>query len=74
MRPGARLLVIDIVLPDDRPLTITEAFFDLNMLVLLNGKERTASQLSALFEATGFRLEKVVPTSAFVSIVEGVRV
>jgi hypothetical protein len=42
--------------------------------VLLDGKERTRSEFSAIFASTGFQLERVVPTSSTVSIVEGVRV
>jgi DNA-binding HxlR family transcriptional regulator len=53
--PDARLLVLEQVLPDDgaaSPVTFT----DLNMLVLLGGRERTLAQFEQLLEAAGWQL------------------
>jgi SAM-dependent methyltransferase len=64
MRPGARLLVVDAVLPDrarDLPGAIR---MDLLMLLLLNARERTAPEFGALLSAAGFRLHRVVPTGS----------
>ena len=71
---GVRLLVVDRVLPEDRPLSVADAVSDLNMLVMLEGKERAPSQLASLVEASGFRLERIVPTGSNVSIVECVAI
>lgn len=64
-----KLLVIELVLPEGE-----EPFFgkwlDLHMLVLLGARERTAAEYAALFDASGFALERVIPTSAGPSIVE----
>lgn len=64
-----KLLVIELVLPEGE-----EPFFgkwlDLHMLVLLGARERTAAEYGALFDASGFVLECVIPTSAGASIVE----
>jgi hypothetical protein len=46
---------------------------DLTMLVLPGGKERTEEEYGTLFAASGFRLSRVVPTSAGVSVIEGVK-
>jgi hypothetical protein len=37
---------------------------DLHMLALFDSRERTASEYQALLRATGFRLERVVPTGS----------
>ena len=46
-------------------------FFDLAMMVLPGGMERTAEEYRRLFEAAGFRLTRIVPTRTWVSVVEG---
>jgi hypothetical protein len=47
---------------------------DLNMLVLLGGQERTEEQFERLFQAAGFRLERVIPTRSPFSVLEATRV
>jgi hypothetical protein len=42
------------------------------MLVIPGGLERTESEYRELFAAGGFRLNRIVPTSTEVSVVEGV--
>jgi hypothetical protein len=44
---------------------------DLEMLVLPGGLERTEQEWSELFAASGFRLERIIPTPAMQSIIEG---
>jgi hypothetical protein len=46
------------------------AFSDLNMLVMPGGRERTAEEYAALFEAAGLRLSRVVETPSRMSILE----
>ena len=41
------------------------------MLVMLGGQERTAAEFGALYAAAGFRLTRVLPTAAGVSLIEG---
>jgi hypothetical protein len=45
-------------------------FFDLNMLVMTGGKERTESEFRDLLEASGFRLLRIIPTDLPPSMVE----
>jgi len=73
MAPGGTLLLLERVLPEEQTLELGEAIADLTMLVILQGKERTEREFAALLDATGFRLERVVPTGADVGIVEGTR-
>jgi hypothetical protein len=42
------------------------------MLVLPGGQERTPAEYSDLLGKAGFRMERVVPTTSAVSIVEAV--
>ena len=44
--------------------------FDLHMLVMLNGKERTALEWQALLNEAGFKLNKIYPTKGIQSIIE----
>ena len=73
MAPTARLLLIETVIPPGNDPCFAK-FLDLNMLVLPGGLERTEAEYRALFAAAGFRLERIVPTKADVSVIEGVPV
>ena len=69
MRPEARLLLIEMVLPEgDTPHP--GKMLDLMMLVGPGGQERTEQEYGALLDKAGFRLTRVVPTSSPVSVVE----
>lgn len=68
MRPDGRLLIVEMVLPEEPPHPGYE--LDMVMLTLTGGKERTESEYGALLEEAGFRLERVVPTDSPVSLVE----
>lgn len=72
MGPGARLLIVDAVVPPRNEPSFGK-FMDLNMLVMTGGRERTEAEFRDLLAAAGFQLSKVVPTPSPVSIVEGVR-
>jgi hypothetical protein len=46
---------------------------DVNMLVNTGGRQRSESEFRALYESAGFKLSRIVPTLARVSVIEGVR-
>jgi hypothetical protein len=70
MTQGAKLLVIEQVIPPAGVPHLTQ-LLDLEMLVLMaGGRERTADEYDALFRSVGLRLSRVVPTRSPVSIVE----
>jgi hypothetical protein len=69
MRDGARLLIIERVIPAD-PSTSEAALFDINMLVVTSGRERTATEYEKLLEAAGLRLTRVIPTQSALSLIE----
>ncbi|MFE3264092.1 methyltransferase [Streptomyces sp. NPDC059215] len=68
-RPGARLLVLEGVVPPGDTPHLTK-MVDLTMLGMLPGRERTEPEFRALLEKAGFTLDRVVPTPTAFSIVE----
>ena len=67
--PGARVLAFELVMPTgDQPHM--SKMIDLTMLGMLNGRERTDSEMKTLFEAAGLLYDGVVPSPTPVSIVE----
>ncbi|GAA2600898.1 methyltransferase [Streptomyces tubercidicus] len=71
MATGTRLLVIESVLPPGNAPHFGKTM-DVAMMAVLDGQERTAEEFATLLSAGGFRLTRVLPTSAFPSIVEAV--
>ena len=69
MTPDNRLLIIDCVVPENDEPDFSKTF-DLNMMVMTGGKERTAAEFRALLAAAGFELLRVMPTTVPTSIVE----
>ena len=43
-------------------------------MLFSGGKERTEEEFSALFAASGWRLNRIIPTASPLSIIEGVAV
>lgn len=72
-KPGARLLVMDSVVPASNAEPSLARLMDLNMLVMTGGKERTEAEFRELFDRAGFNLVKVHATESPIGIVEGVR-
>ncbi len=72
-KPGARLLLVETVVEEDDSIASMSKVMDLNMLAMTSGKERTATEYAALFEKTGFKLTRVIPTTSPMQIVEAVR-
>jgi ubiquinone/menaquinone biosynthesis C-methylase UbiE len=68
---NGRLLVVESAIPAGN-----EPFFgkllDLNMLVIRGSRERTEDEFRHLFGRAGFRLARIVPTGAEVSVLEGI--
>ena len=65
------LLVMESLLPSSNEVSFA-SLLDLNMLVMSGGRERTEAEFRLLFDESGFRLTRVVPTVAPVSIIEGI--
>lgn len=70
--PG-RLCIVERLLPTlvERSAEHVEvALSDLNMLVMLGGRERTATQIQALLDAAHLRWERVTPLALGFSLIE----
>lgn len=66
MRPGARLIVIDALLPEIATDGVRERsalMLDLHMHVLFGARERSQSQLRRMLESARFKVAAVVPTA-----------
>jgi len=70
MTDKSTLLVIERVVPEGNGKSDSK-LFDINMLIMTEGRERTENEYQALFNAAGFILTRVVPTHSSLSIVEG---
>lgn len=68
---AGRLLIFDTVIPEGNEPHFGK-FFDLNMLVMTGGRERTEKEFAALLREGGFHLARVVNTESVISIVEAV--
>ena len=66
---GAKALIIEMVVPSGGDSSFAQ-LMDLNMLVMLTGRERRADEYAALLEAGGFRFEREIPTHTPYSILE----
>jgi ubiquinone/menaquinone biosynthesis C-methylase UbiE len=69
-RRGRLLIVETVIRPDNEPCF--GKLLDLTMLVAPGGKERTEEEYGTLLARTGYRLERIVPTLAEDSVIEGV--
>jgi SAM-dependent methyltransferase len=67
---GGKLLVVEGVVPSGNEPSVSK-FFDLAMMVLPGGMERTEQEYRQLFEAAGFQMTRTVPTRTWVSVIEG---
>src|SRR5260221_14724914 len=69
MRQGGRVIVIEMLLgeigePGPAP------FMDLNMMVMLTGRERRLSEYRTLLKQGGFRLDKSSPIRSSLAVIE----
>jgi len=73
MGEGGRLLVVEgVIAPGNEPSF--SKLLDWTMLVIPGGKERTEAEFRKLYESSGFRLTRIVPTQAEVSVIEGKKI
>lgn len=73
MAPGARVVVVEMLIAAGGPPS-PAPLLDLNMLVMLSGRERSAEEFGALFAKAGLRLSGVTPTESPFAVLEARRV
>jgi SAM-dependent methyltransferase len=69
LRPNGRLVLIERVAPEHGDPGVA-ALTDLNMLVLLPGRERTASQYAELLRASGLKLDRIFGVAPSMQVIE----
>lgn len=70
MPAEGRLLVVEMVIPEGNAPSFGK-LMDLEMLVLLHSYERTEAEYRELFNRSGFKLTRIVPTKSAYSVIEG---
>lgn len=70
MPDGGKLLVVESVIPPGNE-PFGGKWLDLTMMLIPGGKERTEEEYRTLYDQAGFELERIVPTSMEVSVIEG---
>lgn len=71
MSDGAKLVLLEAVVPTDAIPPLETAMFDINMLVMTGGRERTEAEFRALFASAGLRLTRIIESGTPVSVIEG---
>lgn len=69
MAPEGRLVVIELMIDGQGPPS-PAPLMDLNMMVMLTGRERTRDEYANLFEKAGLSLTQVVPTASPFVVIE----
>jgi hypothetical protein len=69
IKPTGKLLVVEIVIPPPGEPSFGR-LLDLEMLMICDGKERSEAEYRELFAGAGFRMTRIVPTEAPVSVIE----
>jgi SAM-dependent methyltransferase len=69
MRPNGRVVLVERLFPEHGDPG-GAALSDLNMLVLLPGRERTASEFAGLFRAAGLKLDRISELASSLALIE----
>jgi SAM-dependent methyltransferase len=72
LAPGGTLLLVEMVIPPNNQPSPAQAL-DLNMLVVVGGRERTEEEYQRLLSGAGFRMLRVIPTHSPFSVIEATR-
>jgi O-methyltransferase domain/Dimerisation domain len=73
MNGHGRVYIVEMVIPDDNAPSFA-AMVDLNMMVLLPGRERSLREYRALLAASGLKFERMIQTHSPFQIIEASRI
>jgi hypothetical protein len=73
MGPSGRVVIVEQIVPEDGAPSFA-TLMDMNMLVMLRGRERTLREYDTLLTEAGLRVERVLQTRSPFSIVEARRI
>lgn len=59
--PGSTLMVLEGILEDEPPFDPIVRLIDINMLLMVNGRERTLSEFTELFDIARYDLVQTIP-------------
>lgn len=68
--PGGRVIILDAVIEPEGKQDWGK-LMDLEIMLMFGGRDRTAEELRELLQASGFVLERIIPTASTISVVEG---
>ncbi|MBK7434409.1 MAG: methyltransferase domain-containing protein [Chitinophagaceae bacterium] len=68
LTPGGKIILVEQVV--EEPFTLMSLFYDLHMQVMLGGSERTEGEFRKLFESSGLKLNRIIPTKSPMKIIE----
>ena len=66
-----KLLVVEAVIPAGNSFSIAK-LMDLEVFVMGGGRERTEAEFKQLFQSSGFRLSRMIPTHETIAVIEGI--
>ena len=69
MVADSRLLLVEFVIPEGNEPFFGK-WFDLAMMVVPGGRERTEAEYRSLLERAGLRLTRIMPTDSEISVIE----
>jgi hypothetical protein len=69
MANGGRVCIVEMVIPDDNSPSMA-SLMDLNMLVMLPGRERSLKEYRRLVDSAGLRFERLLQTHSPFQIIE----
>jgi len=75
MGPERRLILIERIVPprSEYSAAARQLFMaDIQMMVMLGGRERSLEEFRALLEAAGFQLTRVIPTESLFQLIEAI--
>jgi hypothetical protein len=75
MGAAARLIVVERIMParaDESDASLRMFMVDIQMLIVLGGRERTVEEFRTLFDSAGLRLTRAIPTRSIYHVIEGV--
>lgn len=73
MKADTKLLLLERVITekyDNEYSALPDLFFDLHMLIMAGGKERSKKQFETLLQKSGLKLDRIIPTKSSSMILE----
>ena len=71
VREGGKLIVVENIVPGGSGFSPAK-IRDLTMMLFTGGKERTEEEFGALLAASGWKLNRILPTRSQLSVIEAV--